>query len=581
MLKRKKLDQSSLKYKITTGQKILAFTAILSFIGLSSSVVIKNHSSIAESRSLTAANTSSSALIFVQRETLVYTLRLTQWLNQQIPRQEVQIARESLAKRLLAVNFAGKLIKQNPHAGYFRMLNAIDNSVMQSNPGILSTTIRSHILKVLDLQIKILITQSQFFATWYQKAVNTELVNSAKTSQKKDLESSLFLILFIILSLIGFVWIARTSISQYRHNKSLFVGESKKLEILGEELVVTNSIVFELESLNESKNEFISNISHELRTPLTSIIGYVDVLATTLDFKENPRAAEIFGVLDRNVTILSSLVQSLLALSRLDSPHERDLKKQIDLLSITEDAIFVLQLEISKKNLQVAFNYDASDVYMVQGDSGLLSQAAINLMANAVKFSPLSQEIQVSLERLSSAKHRDSISLSIRDFGIGIPENEITRLSERFYRASNARSEHIPGTGLGLAIVAKVVEMHNANLLIDSKLGEGTKFTIEFPAPASPVDELIAGRKYWLLSEAIVAIAVNDESALKDNLHEYGGALGFYGFPELGENLLALSRSLAGLPGSAKEGTLLARDALVEKMKSVLPAIEKEESSVE
>jgi signal transduction histidine kinase len=581
MLKRKKLDQSSLKYRLTIGQKILAFTAILSFIGLSSSIVIKNHSSMAESRSLTAADAASSALIFVQRDTLVYTLRLTQWLSQQIPRQEVQIARATLAKRLLAINFDGKSIGQNPHAGYFRMLKAIDNSVMQSNPGILSSTIRSHLSKILDLQIKILIAQSQFFAIWYQKAVNTELVNIAKKSRGKDLESSLFLILFIVLSSSGFVWIARTSISQYRYNKSLLVGESRRLKILGEELVVTNSIVFELESLNESKNEFISNISHELRTPLTSIIGYVDVLAATLDFKANPQAAEIFGVLDRNVTILSSLVQSLLALSRLDSPHEGDMKKQIDLLSITEDAIFILQSEISKRNLQVTFNYDSRDAYMVQGDSGLLSQAAINLMANAVKFSAPLQEIQVNLERISSFGHHDFISLSIRDFGIGIPENEISRLSERFYRASNARLEHIPGTGLGLAIVAKVVEIHNANLLIASKLGEGTTFTIEFPAPVSPLDELIAGRKNSLLSEAITALAVNDELELKDKLHEYGGALGFYDFPELGEDLLAFSRSLMGSPGSAKKVTLEERDALVEKMKNALPAIEKEESIVE
>jgi signal transduction histidine kinase len=581
MLKRKKLDQSSLKYRLNTGQKILAFTAILSFIGLSSSIVIKNRSSIVESRSLTAADASSSALIFVQRDTLVYTLRLTQWLNQQIPRQEVQIARAILEKQLLVINFDGKSMGQNPHAGYFRMLKAIDNSVMQSNPGILSSTIRSHLSKILDLQIKILIVQSQFFAVWYQKAVNAQLVSSAKISRKEDLHSLLFLILFIILSLSEFVWIARTSISQYRYNNGLLIGEGERLKLLGEELVVTNLMVFELESLNESKNEFISNISHELRTPLTSIIGYVDVLATTLDFEENPQAAKVFSVLDRNATILSSLVQSLLALSRLDSPHERDLKKRIDLLSITEDAIFILQSEILKKNLQVAFNYDASDTYVVHGDSGLLSQAAINLMANAVKFSAPSQEIQVNLRRISSAEPQDFIFLSIRDFGIGIPENEISRLSERFYRASNARSEHIPGTGLGLAIVAKVVEIHNANLLIDSKIGEGTIFTIKFPVPASPIDELIAGRKNSLLTEAITALAVNEELELKDKLHEYGGALGFYDFPELGEDLLALSRSLMGNKGGANEVTLEKRDALLEKMKNSLPAIEKEQSIVE
>ena len=213
MLTRKKLDQSSLKYRLTTGQKILAFTTILSFISLSTSIVIKNHSSIIESRSLTASDTPASAVIFTQSETLVYTVRLTQWLDQQIPRREVQIARAILAQRLLVINSNGESIGQEPNVGYLETLKTIDKILMQSNPGILSSTIRSHFLKVLAPQIEILIAQSRFLITSYQQAVKAQLVDSAKTSRKEDLETLLSLILFIILSLTEFVWIARTSIS--------------------------------------------------------------------------------------------------------------------------------------------------------------------------------------------------------------------------------------------------------------------------------------------------------------------------------------------------------------------------------
>ena len=144
-------------------------------------------------------------------------------------------------------------------------------------------------------------------------------------------------------------------------------------------------------------------------------------------------------------------------------------------------------------------------------------------------------------------------------------------LFERFYRASNAVEEHIPGTGLGLAIVAKVVDFHDAKLSIESKLGKGTTFTIEFLEYLSPVEELVAGRKYGLLSEAIVSIEEQSPDRLKDKLHEYGGALAFYEFPELGEQLLALSRSIPeGFTGENVE-LMNQRDALISEMKAALP----------
>ena len=113
--------------------------------------------------------------------------------------------------------------------------------------------------------------------------------------------------------------------------------------------------------------------------------------------------------------------------------------------------------------MAVVLNYDPAAKYLVSGDSGLLSQATINLLANAIKFSASSKEINISLRRVINSSSRNRIILSIKDQGIGIPPDEISKLSERFYRASNAVAEHVPGTGLGLAIVAKVVELHGAD----------------------------------------------------------------------------------------------------------------------
>ena len=172
------------------------------------------------------------------------------------------------------------------------------------------------------------------------------------------------------------------------------------------------------------------------------------------------------------------------------------------------------------------------------------------------------------------------ISVSIRDQGIGIPQSEISHLSERFYRASNAVSEHVPGTGLGLAIVAKVIELHGAHLRIESNLGKGTIFTIDFPEYLSPVETLIINRKLGLLAEAIEAIQIDDQSLLKAKLHEFGGALGFYDFADIGGELLSLSRSLEDVEKVADPETLRLRDQLVLRMKAVLPIKETGESNV-
>ena len=458
MERRHALDRNVMRFRVSGGQKVLAFIALLSFLALSFSIIVTNKSSIAESKSLTSATAPASSIIFTQRETLVYTVRLAQWLDQQIPRREVQIARALLAQRLAVVNTDGKSVGQSAPSGYLQSLFKTDSIVDGSSPGILTAKEHAQLAQLLNPEIEGLISQARLLVSEYQLAVDSQLTLSARASRNGDFITLLLLIFFMTISGGWFVWIGRTSISQYRLSRDLVLAESRRLELLAEELAATNAVVIELESLNASKNEFISNISHELRTPLTSIIGYVDVLSTNMQFDSNPQLIEIFQVLDRNATILLSLVQSLLALSQLDSPNKRDSFKPIDLLEVAEDAIFILHTEIEKKDISVKLKYNPDDSFIVAGDSGLISQAFINLIANAVKFSFTAKEIEIGLTRLIREDARNMISVSIRDQGIGIPQSEISHLSERFYRASNAVSEHVPGTGLGLAIVAKVIE---------------------------------------------------------------------------------------------------------------------------
>ncbi len=580
MERRQALAHDVLRFRVSSGQKVLAFIAFLSFLSLSTSIIVTNNSSIAESKSLISAEAPAASIIFTQRETLVYTIRLAQWLDQQIPRREVQIARALLAQRLAVINLDGKSVGQAAPPEFLTALFATDSIVDSSAPGILSAAEHTRLAEQLNPQIEGLISQARTLVVDYQQAVDNQLVTSAKSSRNGDFITLLFLVLFMSISGSWFLWFGRTSISQYRKSKNLILAEGQRLEILATQLAASNAVVIELESLNASKNEFISNISHELRTPLTSIIGYVDVLSATMEFDSNPQLNEIFRVLDRNATILLSLVQSLLALSQLDSPNRRESFKPVDLLSVIEDAIFILHSEIEKKEISVKLNCDPEDSYIVAGDSGLVSQACINLIANAVKFSFVAQQIEIDLFRRGVNPSEKTISIAIRDHGIGIPQEEISHLSERFYRASNAISEHVPGTGLGLSIVAKVVEIHNAKLKIESALGKGTTFTIDFPRYLSPLEVLIVNRKFNLLAEAILAIQVDDQPLLKAKLHEYGGALGFYEFAEIGEELLSLSRSLTDSEKLADPDVLQVRNQLVERMKEALPIPETGDSNV-
>ena len=267
------LDQNVMKFRVTIGQRVLAALVFLSFLALSFSIVTTNRSSIAESKSLTSAEAPAASIIFTQRETLVYTVRLAQWIDMQIPRRDVQIARALLAQRLSVINDDGKSVGEEAPSAYLQALYVLDSLIDQSPSGILTPVERTHLLKVINPEIETLIDQARLLVTSYQLAVDNQLTHSAKASRNGDFLTLVLLILFMTLAVSWLGWVARTSIQQYRRSRNLVIAESERLQILAAELAAANLVVVELESLNASKNEFISNISHELRTPLTSIIG--------------------------------------------------------------------------------------------------------------------------------------------------------------------------------------------------------------------------------------------------------------------------------------------------------------------
>jgi two-component system phosphate regulon sensor histidine kinase PhoR len=231
--------------------------------------------------------------------------------------------------------------------------------------------------------------------------------------------------------------------------------------------------VTELERLERVRKDFVANVSHELRTPLTAIRGYAETLLDggLEDLQNNRRFVEI--ILSQ-ATRLSNIAADLLSLSELESsgvtapPHPVSIRAALESAVRTVESAARLQgVKLLSEKLQ--------DV-MVTGHELRLEQIFVNLLDNAVKFNRPSGEVQIEM-RSKNGK----VQILIGDTGIGIPSEDLPRVFERFYRVDKARSRAMGGTGLGLSIVKHAVEQMGGTIKVDSRLGEGSEFTIELP----------------------------------------------------------------------------------------------------
>ena len=226
--------------------------------------------------------------------------------------------------------------------------------------------------------------------------------------------------------------------------------------------------------LNRLRQEFVANVSHEIKSPLTVVAGYLETIG---DHADKPPELAIIHEMSRQCQRMRSLVDDLLELSRLEASELSDHDLQdVDLASLTSDVRCEAQ----------ALTSEAQHVIQVQGKSGVtvrgrpeeLHSALFNLVSNALRYSPDGGVVTISWQRKN-----ERVRLSVADQGVGIKEDQIARLTERFYRVDKARSRNTGGTGLGLAIVKHILQRHGARLQIDSEWGQGSTFTCVFPPP--------------------------------------------------------------------------------------------------
>ena len=220
------------------------------------------------------------------------------------------------------------------------------------------------------------------------------------------------------------------------------------------------------------RREFSANVSHELKTPLTSILGYAEIMRDGVAKPEDTR--RFAGKIYAEASQLMSLIQDIIRLSQLDERASLPEMTRLNLKEICEDVCQRLQPQAEKAGVTLSVNCAGT---FVRGIPKVLEEIVQNLVDNAIKYNTSNGSVGVTL-RHEGAR----VELSVSDTGIGIPEDQLSRVFERFYRVDRSRNKQIGGTGLGLSIVKHSAETLNATVALKSKLGIGTTVTVSFPA---------------------------------------------------------------------------------------------------
>ncbi|SFJ13033.1 two-component system, OmpR family, phosphate regulon sensor histidine kinase PhoR [Halobacillus dabanensis] len=231
--------------------------------------------------------------------------------------------------------------------------------------------------------------------------------------------------------------------------------------------------ITELKHLEQMRKDFVANVSHELKTPITSIRGFSETLLDGA-MKDEKMLEQFLHIILRESGRLQSLIQDLLELSKVEREDFNMNVEEIDVQRLLNDLLPIVKQHADKKQVQLSAFIEG--VTIIQGDSSRLKQVFMNLLTNAINYSEENGKVGIHFQ-----ESKDYVTVSITDNGVGIPEEEVPRIFERFYRVDKARSRNSGGTGLGLAIVKHIVEAHHGTVRVESVIDKGTSFHVEIP----------------------------------------------------------------------------------------------------
>jgi heavy metal sensor kinase len=259
---------------------------------------------------------------------------------------------------------------------------------------------------------------------------------------------------------------------------------SERLPVVrtGDELerlsVSLNLMISRLEDAINSSKQFVADASHELRTPLAVLRGELENLAQDAQLK--PQTRETLGSSLEEVDRLAEIVEGLLALSRLDTGEARAEWVRFDLAALVATTADQMSLLAEDKHITVVC--DSSERVMIEGDQARLKQVVVNLLDNAIKYTPNGGRIKLEI-----AQEEGNAVLDVADDGIGIPPEALPHVFKRFFRVDGSRSRDQGGAGLGLSIVKSICDAHGARVEVSSTPGQGSRFRIRQPLAAEPL----------------------------------------------------------------------------------------------
>ncbi len=251
---------------------------------------------------------------------------------------------------------------------------------------------------------------------------------------------------------------------------AVFTDEIKKPE----GVIAVLQDITEQQRLEDMRKEFVANVSHELRTPLTSIKSYSETLLDGA-LEDRETAEHFLEVINSEADRMTRLVKDLLQLSRLDNHQMKWDFKKISIVDLVKSAVERMELE-AKSRKQTLECFVMGDIPEIEADYGRLEQVAFNIIGNAIKYTLDGGKVTVYVGKIYN-----DVYFKVSDNGIGIPESDMQRIFERFYRVDKARSREMGGTGLGLSIAKEIVEAHSGTINISSKIGVGTEVTVRLP----------------------------------------------------------------------------------------------------
>jgi len=257
-----------------------------------------------------------------------------------------------------------------------------------------------------------------------------------------------------------------------RYNQEQKIEEFEK-SLIGKNIELENANK-RLRELDKLKSYFLSMVSHELRTPLTAIQGYITYLSTEKPGALNPTQKECLKISEETADTLNHLIEELLDLSKIEAGGLKVNLTGVDMLEVMHKAIVSLQLFADNQGITLE-NNSPKDLPLVKADGERILQVIKNLLQNAIKFNQQGGKVYLA----ASCQPNGKVVFCISDTGIGIPEDKLDKIFDKFYQVDSSQKRKYGGCGLGLAISKSILELHKGRIWVESKIGVGSKFFFE------------------------------------------------------------------------------------------------------